>query len=183
MLSREVIATVRRVVPIAFLVCAAVPFALGATPSVAGDGRAALAAPAPKFLLETPAGDALTLRDFAGTPLVLNVFASWCPPCRHELPLLAASARRLAPRVRFLGVDEQEATEIATAFAKRMQLPYAIALDHGQFAASYGAVSLPVTIFIDRRGIVRAIQHGAIDAPTLARDLDRIAPSPTGAKT
>lgn len=74
----------------------------------------------------------------------------------------------------FVGVDEQEATEIATTFAKQMHVPYAIAIDHGQFAASYGAVSLPVTIFIDARGIVRAIQHGAIDAPTLEGDLARI---------
>lgn len=165
-----------------FAVAAAV-VALMATfaPVAADDGRAAVSKPAPKFLLETPTGGTLTLHDFAGKPLVLNAFASWCPPCRHELPLLAASARRFAPRVTFLGVDEQEATEIAAAFAKQMHVPYAIAIDRGQFAASYGAVSLPVTIFIDRHGIVRAIQHGAIDAPTLARDLGRITQPISGA--
>ncbi len=143
-------------------------------PVAANDGRAAVAKRAPKFVLETPSGGVLTLHDFAGKPLVLNVFASWCPPCRHELPLLAASARRMAPRVAFLGVDEQEATEIALGFAKSMHLPFAVAIDRGQFAASYGAMSLPMTVFVDAHGIVRAIQHGAIDAPTLARDLARI---------
>jgi len=150
--------------------------AVASSPVMARDGHAAVSKRAPKFLLETPGGSTLTLRDLAGKPLVLNVFASWCPPCRQELPLLAAAARRVAPRITFIGVDEQEATEIATTFAKQMHLPYAIAIDHGQFAASYDTVSLPETIFIDERGIVRAIVHGPIDAPTLARDLALIAP-------
>ncbi len=144
---------------------------------------ATVAQHAPKFLLETPSGGSLTLADFAGKPLVINAFASWCPPCRLELPLLAATARRERDRVVFLGVDEQEATEIATTFARSMHLPFVIGLDRGQFAASYGATSLPVTIFIDARGTIRAIQHGAIDAPTLARDLQRIAPTASGART
>jgi thiol-disulfide isomerase/thioredoxin len=152
-------------------------------PARAGGTVATVAKSAPKFLLETPSGGSLTLADFAGKPLVINAFASWCPPCRLELPLLAATARRERNRVAFLGVDEQEANEIATTFARSMRLPFVIGLDKGQFAASYGATSLPVTIFIDARGTVRAIQHGAIDAPTLARDLQRIAPTAPGART
>ncbi|GAC1301285.1 MAG: hypothetical protein NVSMB19_09220 [Vulcanimicrobiaceae bacterium] len=138
---------------------------------------AAVGKPAPKFLLETPAGGDLTLRSYAGKPLVLNVFASWCPPCREELPLSVTSARRRAPAIAFLGVDAQESAQVATAFARAMRLPYPIAIDHGQFAASYGAVSLPVTIFVDARGTVRAIQRGALDAETLERDLALIAPA------
>ncbi|GAC1565537.1 MAG: hypothetical protein NVS3B17_22830 [Vulcanimicrobiaceae bacterium] len=163
----------------------AVTLATLAVPSArvaADDGHAAVAKRAPKFLLETPAGGTVTLRNYAGKPLVMNVFASWCPPCRHELPLLASTARR-TPNVTFLGVDEQEANEIATAFARQMHLPFAIAIDHGQFAASYDATSLPVTIFVDARGIVRAIQHGTIDEVTLTRDLARISPTRAGAPT
>ena len=146
-----------------------------ASPGVAGGpGVAAVGAPAPKFLLETPAGGDLTLRAFAGKPLVMNVFASWCPPCLAELPLIVASARRHRARIAFLGVDAQESAQIATSFAKRMRLPYPIALDHGQFAASYGVISLPITVFVDARGTVRAIQHGALDAATLERDLATI---------
>jgi len=145
-------------------------------PAVAGAGGVAtVGKPAPKFLLDTPAGGELTLRSFARKPLVMNVFASWCPPCRFELPLFVASARRHAPRIAFLGVDAQESVAIATTFAHTMHLPYPIAIDHGQFAASYGAVALPMTVFVDSRGIVRAIQHGAIDGATLERDLATIA--------
>lgn len=139
------------------------------------DGVAAVGKRAPKFLLERPDGGDLSYRAFAGKPLVMNVFASWCPPCRVELPLIIATAHRRMPKIAFLGVDAQESSQIATTFARAMKLPYAIAIDHGQFAASYGAVSLPITVFVDRRGIVRAIQHGAIDGDALDRDLALIA--------
>jgi cytochrome c biogenesis protein CcmG/thiol:disulfide interchange protein DsbE len=105
---------------------------------------------------------------------VLNVFASWCPPCREELPRIASAAHHAKARVAFLGVDEQEAEQMATMFAKQMRLPYPIALDHGQFAASYGARSLPETVFVDAHGTVRAIVHGSISAELLARNLAEI---------
>ena len=107
----------------------------------------------------------------------MNVFASWCPPCRQELPRIVSAARRSGTRVAFLGVDAQEPAQIATAFAKQMQLPYPIAIDRGQFAASYGARSLPETIFVDAHGIVRAIVHGTISEQILERNLALIAPA------
>jgi len=130
---------------------------------------------APAFLLETPNGEQLTLHTYTGRPLVLNVFASWCPPCRMELPRIAAASRRSAGRIAFVGVDEQEPLEMALAFVRRMKLPYPIAIDHGQFAASYGATSLPETVFIDAHGVVRAIKHGTISQAELHADLTRIA--------
>ncbi len=164
-----------RTVVLASLAFAAVAFASGSSSRANESLVATVGKPAPKFLLESPSGGAdVTLRSFAGKPLVMNVFASWCPPCRSELPLIAASARRRAGAVAFLGVDAQESSQIATRFARAIGLPFPIAIDHGQFAASYGAISLPVTIFVDARGIVRAIQHGAIDAPALDRDLASI---------
>jgi thiol-disulfide isomerase/thioredoxin len=139
-------------------------------PANASDATARVWAKAPAFLLETPSGRDVTLASFTGRPLVLNVFASWCPPCRLELPRIV-SAAHATPSIAFFGVDEQEATEMATSFASRMRLPYPIAIDHGQFAASYGAQSLPETIFVDAHGTIRAIVHGAIAQSELDRDL------------
>jgi thiol-disulfide isomerase/thioredoxin len=143
----------------------------------AGVAAAALGRPAPAFVLETPSGGELTALTYAGHPLVMNVFASWCPPCRAELPRIVAAAARYRKRVQFVGIDEQEAVTMATSFTKHMKLPYPIALDNGQFAASYGAKSLPETIFVDASGVVRAIVHGAIAEPELERDLALIAPA------
>jgi cytochrome c biogenesis protein CcmG/thiol:disulfide interchange protein DsbE len=171
---RESLATMfsRRALVKLALACAAAGLGTGAVR--ADDAHARVAAPAPRFDLETPSGGDLTLDGFRGRPLVLNVFASWCPPCREELPRIAKAARAQRD-VAFVGVDEQEAVEIATTFARAMHLPYPIAIDHGQFAATYGAVSLPETIFVDARGTVRAIVHGTISARTLARDLSLVA--------
>jgi len=158
-------------------------FTFGFETAARADERvASVAQGAPPFVLETPAGSELTLRSFAGRPLVLNVFASWCPPCREELPRIVSAARRSGTRVAFLGVDEQEAEGMATSFAREMRVPYPIAVDHGQFAASYGARSLPETIFVDAHGTVRAIVHGAIPAATLERNLALIAASGSAVK-
>ena len=158
-------------------------FAFATTTFCAGsESVAAVARSAPPFLLETSTGSEVTLHSYAGRPLVLNVFASWCPPCREELPRIVSAARRSGSRVAFLGVDEQEAEHMATAFAKEMRLPYPFAIDHGQFAASYGAQSLPETIFVDSHGTVRALVHGAISAAALERNLARISAPAGGTK-
>jgi thiol-disulfide isomerase/thioredoxin len=150
---------------------------------VGADSALDRGAAAPKFLLASGSGDAYTLASFAGKPLVINVFASWCPPCRLELPGIVASARANHGRIAFLGVDEQEPLTMGEAFARTMRIPYPIAFDHGQFAATYGAQALPETVFIDRRGRIAAIVHGPIGARELARDLAQIAATGTPART
>ncbi len=134
---------------------------------------------APSFVLPNAAGNEVTLRSFAGRPLVLNVFASWCPPCLIELPRIVAAANANRGRVAFVGVDEQEPMTMALAFVRKVQIPYPVLFDQGQFQASYGAVSLPETVFVDARGHVAAVVHGAISAAELAHDLAKIE-APTG---
>jgi hypothetical protein len=80
-----------------------------------------------------------------------------------------AAARGHDGAVAFLGVDEQEPIEIGTRFAKAMKIPYPVGFDAGQFAATYGAQSLPETIFIRADGTISAIHHGAISATELAQ--------------
>ena len=155
-------------------VSAIAALSFGAAAAASSSGVATVSHPAPAFELETPSGGNVTLHSFAGRPLVMNVFASWCPPCREELPRIVSAARSAKTRVAFLGVDEQEAEQMATTFAKQMHLPYPIAMDRGQFAASYGARSLPETIFVDAHGVVRAIVHGTISAELLAKNLAAI---------
>jgi cytochrome c biogenesis protein CcmG/thiol:disulfide interchange protein DsbE len=136
--------------------------------------------PARPFVLEKPAGGEVTLRDFKGRAFLLNVYAAWCGTCRVEESRLIDAYGRYGDRVNFLGVDEQEGAETATTFAHQMGVKYPIALDQGQFAATYGATTIPETIFVDAHGIVRAIWHGGIPADRLERELARIAPSQAG---
>jgi thiol-disulfide isomerase/thioredoxin len=134
-----------------------------------GHGVARAGDPAPPFVLQSGTGHQLTLRSSGSRPLVINVFASWCPPCRQELPGIVAAARAHHGAVAFLGVDEQEPVEIGTRFAAALKIPYPVGFDAGQFAASYGASALPETIFVRADGTVDAIHHGAIARAELER--------------
>ncbi len=138
-------------------------------------GVAAVGQTAPAFRLADFAGKPLTLHNFRGRPVFINVFASWCPPCRGEIPSIVAAAVKYASRVDFLGVDAQEPAGTARRFAKQLHIGYRVGIDRGQMAVSYGAASLPESVFIDRGGVIRAIVHGTIGSAVLERNLALIA--------
>lgn len=145
----------------------------------AAAGAAALVAtvgkPAPAFVLEDLNGAIVSSKMLLGKPLYINVFATWCPPCRVELPAIVRSYDRFAGRVAFLGVDEQEPVEKIEPFKRAMRIRYPIAIDQGQMEASYRAHSVPTSVFIDRHGIVRAVYRGPIPAGLLEKYLLLIA--------
>ncbi|TAM61280.1 redoxin domain-containing protein, partial [bacterium] len=123
--------------------------------------------PAPDFTLTTLDGKRVQLADFRGKTLVLNVWATWCPPCRLETPDLIASYRALRDgNVAFLGVDDTEQAPIVRAFIAAKGVPYPIAIDRDRhFSEAYDIRSFPTTYVIDPQGIVRA------------RDVDSLAPA------
>jgi cytochrome c biogenesis protein CcmG, thiol:disulfide interchange protein DsbE len=149
--------------------------ALGLAAPASAGGIAAVGKQAPAFRLADLRGAPLTLAQFRGHPLYINVFASWCPPCRTELPRIVGAHGRFGDRVAFLGVDAQEPTSVARRFAGEMKIGFPVALDRGQMAVSYGAGSLPESVFIDRHGVVRAVVRGEISSAELDRDLAEIA--------
>jgi cytochrome c biogenesis protein CcmG/thiol:disulfide interchange protein DsbE len=136
--------------------------------------QARVGAPMPRFLLETLDGVTVTPSQFAGRPLFINVFASWCPPCRVELPAIVRAHGRFAKEIVFLGVDEQEPPHVAETFARREGMRYTLCTDAGPFEAAYGATQIPTSIFIDRRGIVRFIHRGPISEAQLKAQLARL---------
>jgi len=139
-------------------------------------GAAARAgAQAPTFRLEGFDGSTVTLARFAGRPLYINVFASWCPPCRDELPRIVAAQQRIGGRVAIHARSTPEAAAPARRFASEMHATFPVAIDRGRMGIAYGAVSLPDSFFIDRHGVVRAVVHGPVDRVTLERDLTEIA--------
>ncbi len=157
----------------AALACALVAGAAGAERAGAGSAQrvASPGRPAPAFIVERLNGTELLSRSLLGRPLLINVFAAWCGTCRIEEPLLIEAYAKYRTRVTFLGIDEQEGVARATAFARDLHVPYPIALDAGQFAASYDTSKIPATILIDGRGIVRAVHRGLISAAVMDREL------------
>jgi cytochrome c biogenesis protein CcmG, thiol:disulfide interchange protein DsbE len=148
------------------------PSAGAATALVADVGK-----PAPAFVLEDLSGAPLSSKVLRGKPLYINVFATWCPPCRIELPEIVRSFAKYKTKVAFLGVDEQEPAGKIEPFRRQMGIRYPIAIDQGQMEASYRAHSVPTSVFIDRRGIVRALYRGPIPDRLLQKYLRLIAAS------
>jgi len=132
-------------------------------------------APAPDFHLTTLDGKPVALADYRGKTLVINTWATWCPPCREETPDLISSAKRLTASsgVAFLGVDSTEEAPIVRAFIASKQLPYPQAIDADKaFEKAYDIRAFPTTYVIDGTGIVRARYVGNISPQILAGFVD-----------
>jgi thiol-disulfide isomerase/thioredoxin len=128
-------------------------------------------APAPDFHLMTLEGKRITLADFRGKTLVLNEWATWCPPCREETPDLIASAKKLGSKgdVVFLGVDSTEAAPIVRAFIAAKPMPYATAIDGDKaFSKAYNIRAYPTTFVISPDGVLRARYVGNVTPQILA---------------
>lgn len=100
----------------------------------------------------------LSLRELRGHPVVVNFFASWCVACKDEAPLLHAEAQRRAGQVLFLGIDVQDLTGDARAFARKYKINYVAVRDRSNATYSaYGLTGVPESYFIDGRG--RIVVH------------------------
>jgi cytochrome c biogenesis protein CcmG, thiol:disulfide interchange protein DsbE len=139
-------------------------------------GAAAVGKPAPAFMVDTLSGGTITA-DFHGKPAYINVFASWCTPCRGEIPRLVAAAHLYRGRIDFVFIDEQEAPARVQTFIHQFSVPDPVAIDEGQFAATYGLGSIPLSVFIDRNGVVRSIYRGPIPQRLLEQRLAELAGS------
>jgi len=114
------------------------------------------------------ADGAVSLGELRGHAVVLNFWASWCVPCKHEAPLLRDTARRFAGRVLFLGIDDQDLRSTARRFATKYGMNYASVTDESQsIYDAYGVTGFPETYFIDARG--RIVAHSA--GEVMRRDL------------
>ena len=116
----------------------------------------------------TDAGE-LRLSDHAGTPIVINFWASWCPPCRQESPHFQRLWQRYRDRgILFVGVDIQDTEEDAQAYIQEFGLTFPNVRDaDGAVSIDYGVIGLPVTFFINGDGIVEGRWVGAIPEPDL----------------
>jgi cytochrome c biogenesis protein CcmG/thiol:disulfide interchange protein DsbE len=124
--------------------------------------------------LEQPIESALadgrvSLTELRGIPVVLNLWASWCTPCREEAPRLRQGWARLGPRgVAFLGLNIQDLRGDARAFSREFGLTYPSVRDARRGVADrYGATGIPETFFVDRRGRVVAHVIGVVSPQQL----------------
>jgi cytochrome c biogenesis protein CcmG, thiol:disulfide interchange protein DsbE len=122
--------------------------------------------PAPDFTVEVIGGGTFTLSEARGTPVVLNFWASWCGPCREEIPDISAFADA-NPDVTVIGVAVQDTDQASRDFAAEIGASYPLALGTAAVEAAYPILGLPATYIIDENGNVARIFNGIVNEDRL----------------
>jgi cytochrome c-type biogenesis protein len=138
-----------------------------------------IGSPAPAYRAMTLGGDSVSLGDLRGDVVLLNVWATWCHPCREEIPLLQSLHDRYAARgLRIVGVSVDSPGESGriAAFGREYGMTYPIWHDpEDRISAVYQAVGVPATYLVDRAGVLRWRRVGQIVErdPGLVREIER----------
>ncbi|MGH7389911.1 MAG: TlpA family protein disulfide reductase [Candidatus Rokuibacteriota bacterium] len=130
--------------------------------------------PAPGFALALFDGQAVALDDLRGKIVFVNFWASWCPPCRAEAPMLEATWRRLQEQgVVFLGVNTQDEEPRARAFLQEFGITFPNGRDpDGRIAIDYGVWGLPEAFIVDPAGRITYKHIGTLEQALLLAKLD-----------
>lgn len=131
--------------------------------------------------------DAMALPDFdlskyeqlaiqlRGTPMVVNIWASWCGPCRSEAPLLAAAAKTYGDRVQFLGIDILDSRDSARGFMTEFDWTYPSLFDAtGAIRDGLGYIGQPATLFYDAKGSLISDWIGPLTPDVLTKRIEQL---------
>ena len=135
---------------------------------------------APDFSVIDENGNSVMLSDFVGKPVVLNFWASWCPPCKNEMPHFDEIYKQIGNDVQFMMVNltngyNGEDLETASAYMDTQNYEFPVFYDTENDAGSkYYTYSIPVTYFIDKDGMLVAQARGAINSETLLQGINMI---------
>ena len=131
---------------------------------------------APNFRLESPDGGAIALSDLRGKPVLLNFWATWCGPCRSEMPELQKTHQKMSEKLTILGMDVDETKAQVTAFRSELGVSFPMVIDKGQKGFNqYAPFGLPSTYLIDKVGVVRAVKFGPFtDEKDIAKSLEKV---------
>lgn len=145
-------------------------------PATGQSGYARVSLPAADFTLPLFTGGSLSLSSYRGKPVVINFWASWCPPCRQEAPTLEKVWREYKDKgVTFIGIDIQDTEAAARAYIKEFDITYPNVRDlKGTATIDYGVSGIPVTFFINRDGVIVRRWVGAINERLLVAWIEEL---------
>ena len=123
---------------------------------------ASVSGPAPNFTLKSLDGKNLKLSEMRGNVVLINFWASWCGPCRQEMPLLNALHNKYAPLgFTVLGVNVEENSDDARGFLVNFPVDFPILLDNkNKVSKQYNVIAMPTTVVVDRDGNMRFLHKG-----------------------
>ena len=142
-----------------------------------GDRPSLVSGPAPSFTLNDLDGRPVNLTDYRGKIVLLNFWATWCEPCKKEMPeMQAAYEQYMDQGFVVLAINFGGRADQASSFAHHGRLTFPILLDPGvKVASRYGVVSLPVSFFIDKEGIIRErVFGGGLTADSIGKSMRHI---------
>ena len=124
---------------------------------------------APEFLAESINGKPVSLSNYPESPIILNFWASWCPPCRDETPHFEKIWRLYKEKdVVVIGINVQDDLNSANEYIREFDVTFVNGMDkNGRIMVDYGVTGLPVTFFLDREGMIIGRWVGSIGASSL----------------
>ena len=132
---------------------------------VVSDGGVLMAGDtAHNFFLQDLEGNTVSLEEFRGSPVIINFWATWCAPCRLEMPALQATQDKYAEDgLVILAVNDQESPQDVEAFVDELDLRLTTLLDpDGIVSGLFNVFNFPTTVFVDRDGVVTAVHRGLL---------------------
>jgi len=132
--------------------------------------------PVPNFTLSTIDGKDFHFSDYKGKPILINFFASWCLPCREEMPVLEKIVREYGPKgVVFLGIAVDDTEEKMKDFIAKYGVTFPVGLDKtAAIQKSFGIYGIPTTYFIDKQGVINYFHSGSVTEELLQHELDKL---------
>jgi thiol-disulfide isomerase/thioredoxin len=140
----------------------------------------AAGSPAPSFTLKTLDGGRVSLSDYTGRPVFINFWATWCGPCRTEMPeIVAAYEAHKGEGLAVLAVDatQLDIVDDVRAFAQQFKMPFPVLLDEDNVVnEAYSIIGLPTSVFVDAEGQVSGVNIGPMTSDVIEKYLADILP-------
>jgi peroxiredoxin len=145
----------------------------GEAPPNAGAPQADARQPAPEFSLPRLGGGEVSLAELRGRPVVLDFWATWCPPCVHQIPVLNAFHDAHGDEVAVLGISvDTDGPEAVAAFAAEHEIRYPVLLAAPELARRYGAIGFPTLYVIDAEGGIARSHVGIVSEEELSSAIE-----------
>jgi cytochrome c biogenesis protein CcmG/thiol:disulfide interchange protein DsbE len=127
-----------------------------------------IGSPIPDFELIDLKGEKVTGNEFQGKPLIINFWATWCAPCKLELPLLQDTAHKYEKDINLIAVDSDEPRDVVNKYVAQNNYNLPVLMDEsGEMSNAFGVHAFPVTFFVDDKGILQAMHIGQLDEKLL----------------